>query len=290
MPLFIRSFYACCLALALSVGAGAQDDHNHDHDDHGPSQYEQGVDAAAVIDAALAQARAENKQALILFGADWCHDSRGMAHRLNDDPMLSALIEERFVLARIDVGMRHRNQDQLQRFGLMESFGTPTVVIADAEGQALNGMAAHDWRSVDNYSSGDIAVSLSRYGSGRAPEADYYAVDFESLLADWPSYQQALNDIAAMEQGPRTRTTEYLDGLAHSMIRYSMGLHAEETGEILVSSSDLSALRIDAEGDRTQAVHIRMQDFDFNMLDRLAYQDEERDEAIAEEAGSLQPE
>lgn len=282
MPLFIRSFYACCLALALSFGAGAQDDHNHDHEDHGPSQYEQGVDAAAVIDAALARAGAENKQALILFGADWCHDSRGLASTLETDPVLSELVDERFVLARIDVGTRHLNQDQLQRFGLMESFGTPTVVIADAEGQSLNGLAAHDWRAADNYSVGDIAVTLSRYGAGAAPEGAYYAVDVQALLSDWDLYKQALIDIEALDAQTRARTLEYMNGMARSLIRYAMGEHTQESGEALVFADDLTGAGLEPVADRTEAVRAQMEVFDFNLLTRLAHQDEERQEVLAE--------
>ena len=64
-------------SLALAGGAWAQHDSSAAH-------YPQDADASAVIDAALAQARDEDKQALIVFGADWCHDSRGLAEMLDD--------------------------------------------------------------------------------------------------------------------------------------------------------------------------------------------------------------
>jgi hypothetical protein len=46
--------------------------------------YDETADAAAQIDAALAEAAARAGPALLVFGANWCHDSRGLAHTLGD--------------------------------------------------------------------------------------------------------------------------------------------------------------------------------------------------------------
>lgn len=133
----VRFVLAVVTALLLSISAGAQEAHE-------TAFYPQDADAAAVIDAALAQARDEDKPALIVFGADWCHDSRGLAAKLDEDAQLSSLIADQYVLVRVDVGQRHRNQDQLARFGVIESFGTPTLVISDGAGALQNGLTAHD--------------------------------------------------------------------------------------------------------------------------------------------------
>lgn len=270
--------------LAASVlGGGALAQHDHPAPD-----YTEGADAVSVIDAALAQARDDDKQALILFGANWCHDSRGLASKLEEDAQLSTLIEEHYVLVRVDVGQRHRNQDQLQRFGLGESFGTPTLVISDGAGALQNGLTAHDWRTADSAALSDVAIYLSRYAGAEAEgEAPVLGADLGAIAQGWPPYAQALTEIEArlaageMSEADAARARTYATGMARSIARLGMGRVAEAQAVGIADIADLQALGLTPASDLTAAVIERISEVEFDLLARLVSQDAETADALA---------
>lgn len=269
-------------ASVLAGGALAQ------HDYPAPD-YTEGADAASVIDAALAQARAEDKQALILFGANWCHDSRGLAETLEENERLSTLIADHYVLVRVDVGQRHRNQDQLQRFGLEGTFGTPTLVIAEGEGQAVNGLTAHDWRTAHDAAPSDIAAYLSRYAQADWDGSSVASADLVAVASGWPPYQDALAEVnrrlVAGEITPDEAASlgAFIHGMARSIARLGMGREAEAQGVAIADLADLEALGVRPSQDLTEAVTQRVSGITFDLLARFEAQTEQTQEALEAE-------
>jgi thioredoxin-related protein len=266
--------------------------------EHGAPDYSEDADAASVIDAALAQARDEDKQALILFGANWCHDSRGLAAKLEDDAQLSTLIADHYVLVRVDVGQRHRNQDQLQRFGVSESFGTPTLVISDGAGALQNGLTSHDWRTADSAALSDVAMYLSRYaGADAEGETSVSGADLSAVAEAWPPYGRALDEIESrltsgeMSEAEAARARIYARGMARSIARLGLGRVAEAQAVEIADRADLQALGLAPAADLTAAVIEQVSEIDFDLLARLVSQDAETAEARAQyEAPSQQAE
>lgn len=269
-------------SLALAGGAWAQHDSSAAH-------YPLDADASAVIDAALAQARDEDKQALIVFGADWCHDSRGLAETLDHNERLSTLIAEHYVLVRVDVGQRHRNQDQLQRFGLEGTFGTPTLVIAEGEGQAVNGLTAHDWRTAHDAAPSDIAAYLSRYAQADWDGSPVASADLAAVASGWSPYQDAVAEmnrrLAAGEITPDEAASldAFIHGMARSIARLGMGREAEAQGVAIADRADLEALGVRPSRDLTETVTQRVSEITFDLLARFEAQTEQTREALEAE-------
>ena len=142
------------------------DDAHDDHDE--PRPYDAARDAGADVDATLARARETGRHALLVFGANWCHDSRGLARKFSD-PRLAAMLSENYELLYVDVGKRDRNIDVAQRFGVDEIRGTPTVVIVSAEGEVLNLDTAHDWRTADSIPFDETYDYFAVFARSRAP-------------------------------------------------------------------------------------------------------------------------
>lgn len=277
---------AFCLAVILAVMFGspalAQDAHD-------AAFYPEHADASAVIDAALAQARDEGKQALIVFGADWCHDSRGLAETLDNDERLSTLIADHYVLVRVDVGQRHRNQDQLQRFGLEGTFGTPTLVIAEGEGQAVNGLTAHDWRTAHDAAPSDIAAYLSHYAQAEWDGSAVASADLAAVALGWPPFQDAVAEgsrrLAAGEITPDEAASlgVFIHGMARSIARLGMGREAEAQGVAIADLADLEAMGVRPSQDLTEAVTQRVSGIAFDLLARFEAQTEQTREALEAE-------
>lgn len=116
-----------------------------------PHPFDEKTVAQHDIDVALLAAKESGKRLLLVFGGNWCHDSRGLAAKFEREPLRS-LMAEAYEIVWIDVGHRDRNLDQLKRFGVEKIIGTPTVLILSPSGELLNADTVHDWRTADSKS------------------------------------------------------------------------------------------------------------------------------------------
>ena len=129
-----------CLLVLLPVAASRADDSD-------PQPFDGNHAAMPVVDAALAEARENDRRLLLVLGANWCHDSRALARHFQD-PELAALLEARFTTRFIDVGWRDSNQDVSARFGVPAVYATPTVLVIDPDSETLlNRDERSDWGS-----------------------------------------------------------------------------------------------------------------------------------------------
>ena len=126
------------------------------------SPFDAKTNARADIDAALSRAKSGNRMALIIMGANWCHDSRALAGWL-EQPYFAAMIVSRYELVYVDVGYKDRNIDIARRFGLKSIKGTPTVLIVDGNGKLLNKKDAPTWRNAGSRSSQEIYKAFAEF-------------------------------------------------------------------------------------------------------------------------------
>jgi len=121
--------------------------------------YEDDRAAMADVDAALTRAVERDTRVLLVMGANWCHDSRGLAGWLST-PRFARMIHARYELVYVDVGHPQegegRNIDIARRFGIKEITGTPTVLILSPQGALLNAETAPTWRNAASRSEEEI--------------------------------------------------------------------------------------------------------------------------------------
>lgn len=107
-----------------------------------------------VLDATLARGRTEGKLAVIVFGADWCHDSQALAQVLTSDSFKTRF-GARFTVTFIDVGVPQtgngRNLDLVRRLGIKTMKGTPAMFVISPMGKRINSKVdAVSWRNADS--------------------------------------------------------------------------------------------------------------------------------------------
>lgn len=129
------------------------------------SPYDAKADAKAEVDAALTRAKTGNRMALIVMGANWCHDSRALAGWFAQ-PRFAAMIVSRYELVYVDVGYKDRNIDIARRFGLKSIKGTPTVMIVNGNGKLLNKKDAPTWRNAASRSEQAIYKAFAEFTPG----------------------------------------------------------------------------------------------------------------------------
>jgi len=133
-----------------------------DHPEARP--FEEAVDATAQVNAALARTQAEDKKVILVMGANWCHDSRGLAGWFAQ-PRFATMLEAKYEIVYIDVGHRDRNIDIARRFGLDTIKGTPTVLVLSSAGVLLNPASAPKWRDAASREEDDIFAYFDQFAS-----------------------------------------------------------------------------------------------------------------------------
>lgn len=134
--------------------------HRQSHDE--PRPYDKDRNAMADVEATLAKAAQSGKKPLLVLGANWCHDSRGLAARFEKEEFIS-LIQDNYELLYVDVGKRDRNLDVAKRFGIHDIIGTPTVLVLNNNGELLNADTASDWRRAASISDEDTFSYFSKF-------------------------------------------------------------------------------------------------------------------------------
>jgi thioredoxin 1 len=118
---------AMIAVLALLAGCA------HSGPDYSP--YDDKADAGAAIAGLLAN-KESARRILLVFGANWCSDSRALEQRMQE-PRLAQLLAREFRVLHIDVGMSNRNLDITRRYGNPIDKGIPSVVLLSPSGDRL---------------------------------------------------------------------------------------------------------------------------------------------------------
>ena len=121
---------------------------------HRPIFYPADIDGPAVLDRALTHAAASKAKAVIVFGADWCHDSRALAQVLTS-AAFNREFGSRFEVTFINVGRPQtgegRNLDLVKRLGVKNLKSTPALFVLRGDGKLLNGKKdAVSWRNAES--------------------------------------------------------------------------------------------------------------------------------------------
>lgn len=134
-------------AITLAFMVSLQPFSAHAFDDgEGYAPYVMLEDAMDATEATVARALREDKLALVILGANWCHDSKALARRL-EDPELEAVLDEHYETLVVGVGYYEQGFDVAQQLGIAIYTHTPTVLIVDPKTRALVNLDDHDiWR------------------------------------------------------------------------------------------------------------------------------------------------
>ena len=101
--------------------------------------YDERADGRKDIRAAVATASGSSKprkNIALVFGANWCFDCRMLDQQMHQGE-LSQLIDNNYVVVKIDVGRMDKNIDVASKYDVPIKNGIPAVAILDARGKLL---------------------------------------------------------------------------------------------------------------------------------------------------------
>ncbi len=145
----------------------AQDLSHRPHEEES-GHYDASRDADADVNMMLTKIAKNGKMGIIILGANWCHDSRGLAKHF-DSERFQAMLKPRYEIVYVDVGVPQigngRNLHIAKRFNLKKLKGTPTVAIINSSGKLLNKKDAPKWRNADSRDEDDIFNHFANFSA-----------------------------------------------------------------------------------------------------------------------------
>lgn len=243
--------FAALLFIVPAACAAAEDDH--------PRPYDQDFDAMPIVDEALAEALAEDKRLLLILGANWCHDSRGLAHHFEDSE-LAATLEANYVLRHIDVGWRHENLAVARRFGVGAIYATPTVFVIDPASETLlNRQERNEWTTADSRPIEDARAWFARWATAVEDEGGVVesSLVYRSMLIEIELFEEdeaarlsrAQTEVIGWREGPRSERPDNLEDLQDEAEAWRRAL-PRHVAQLRTTARDLVAERLaDMAGD-----------------------------------------
>lgn len=149
-------------------------------------------DAVGDLKATLKRARIEQKLALVILGADWCHDSLALATRLQAEP-LKSLVDEKYATLFVNVGNLTAGRDVIQSLGVPIYYATPTVLIVDPiSGRLINNGNRNMWGSAASISMDDSVSyfqTMADIDPSTLPDEKVYGAEQTQLLSEIDEFE-----------------------------------------------------------------------------------------------------
>jgi len=180
-----------CLGLVIGNASAAETDPDG-------ALFQPSIDPLADVQQALGRAGDGDRLALVVLGANWCHDSRALAARLHRSP-LAEVIQQHYELVFVDVGFYENGRDVAQQFGVAHYYATPTVLIIDpSSGQLINDEDRHQWSNAYRI---DMPTSVRYFEKwlkdDSAADSVVDSTQLKQLYAEIDQYEQQMAERAA---------------------------------------------------------------------------------------------
>ena len=124
------------------------------------------------VETARLKAIQADKLLLLVLGAQWCHDRRGLSQQFST-PTLHEIISNRFETVLVNVGYYKDYRGLTRQFGYPGYFATPSVmVIEPQQQQLLNMQTMPTWNAAHSVSSEEYLDYFSTIGTAEIPEPE----------------------------------------------------------------------------------------------------------------------
>ncbi len=145
----------------------------------------------------LSAATKQNQKAIFVLGAQWCHDSKGLAQKFST-PQMQKVLNDNYQVLFIDVGYLEKGFDVVKQFDLPVYYGTPTVMVVDpSSAKVLNRSSMQKWLNADK-------VPLTEY----VEYFDSFSSNSNELVETNQAMQTYLSQINKFEQQQAIRLKE----------------------------------------------------------------------------------
>ena len=96
-----------------------------------------------------------DKQPIIIFGANWCPDCRIFSATMNI-PKIKSYIDKNFDILYVDVKRYEINMSLMEEYGIEPAEGIPRLLVFDSNKKLINSSNTTEWRTARDRTSQEI--------------------------------------------------------------------------------------------------------------------------------------
>ena len=120
-----------------------------------PKPFNGGIVSEIQLDLFLKTSILQNKQPVVIFGANWCPDARVFSAVLNV-PLVAKFIEKYYQILNVNVDIYDQNTNLMKYLGDENLKGLPLVLVFDKNCTLLNLSQSREWRTARDRNPQDI--------------------------------------------------------------------------------------------------------------------------------------
>ncbi len=207
------------------------------------------------VDKVIALAKKNNKLALIVMGANWCHDSRSLARNLFA-PKVKKVIDTHYELLFINVGFMEKVKNVITRFGMPVIYSTPTALIIEPNSELLiNRHNVHSIRDADSVSIPDTKAYFENIAINRSKLVQ--SLSFLDPKVDQQKFKQLNQEIDNFENYQADRIYQAYEVIGPMIKDKKLGVKNKNFNKYWKSASKLR-YKITDDLDRLRAQAIKI--------------------------------
>jgi thioredoxin 1 len=111
---------------------------------------------------AVARAKQEHKNVLLVFGADWCYDCHVLDKAFHR-PDVAAVLQPNYELVDVDIGEGNKNLDIASQYDVPLNRGVPAIAVLDAAGKLLYSQRSGEWERARALGPQDLLAFLNKW-------------------------------------------------------------------------------------------------------------------------------
>jgi thioredoxin 1 len=119
-------------------------------------------EAPAEIQAALAEAAADRKRVILVFGANWCYD----CHVLDTafySPAIRPIVEAHYHVVHVNIGEMDKNLDLTKKYQVPLDKGVPGLAVLAADGSLVFSQQNGEFESTLKLAPDDVVAFLQKW-------------------------------------------------------------------------------------------------------------------------------
>ena len=164
----LKSVFALTIFLVLLVSQNSVNSKESEEEKLQGEKYLSFEHQMKDVDNVISLAKENSKLALIVMGANWCHDSRSLARNLFA-PEVKEVIDTHYELLFVNVGFMEKVKPVITRFGMPIIYSTPTALIIEPNSELLiNRHNIHTIRDADSVSIADTKAYFENVAINRS--------------------------------------------------------------------------------------------------------------------------
>ncbi len=128
-------------------------------------------EAPKEIEKALAAAKLDHKNVILVFGGNWCFDCHVLDDAFRTSPAIAPLVRRYYHVVHVNIGSYDANQDIADRYQVSLKKGVPALAVLDSDGKVLTSTSQGEFESAVKIGPADVASFLNKWKPAHAPSA-----------------------------------------------------------------------------------------------------------------------